>query len=365
MGRNRIGLITLAFCVIAIGYSTFAGAQTQRAASGGIPKKFHNAFVGKIGDKYSIHLELTRTNETLSGSYYYDSVGDDLDLSGTIEPSGQFKLTETDREGKTTATFSGKITFTTIEGQPAMAITGTWKKTGAASVLSLNLSEVRYDVGLGAKLQSKKINQDVKKPKYSIDVEYPQVVGVPTPGQDKFNKLVSAMITRRVNAFKKEAADDQDVPADSMGSSLDVNYTIEMASVNLISVEFLVGTYSAGAAHPNYFYETVNFDTQKGREIKLNELFKVNSKYLSAISRYCIVQLKKKLGEDNNDTINNGAAPKADNYDSWCITDSGLMIFFSPYQVASYADGAPQVLIPYSKIAELLDPFGPLGNYSK
>ena len=366
MGRKTIALIIVC-CFVASGVLSqpIFAAHTQKTAATGLPKKFRNAFVGKIGDKYAIHMELTRADETLSGSYYYDTVGDDIDLSGTIQSTGQFSLTETDREGKTTATFNGKITTTAADGGTAMVITGTWRKTGAAAPLSLSLTEVRYDLGLGTKLQAKKINQDVKKPKYSIDVEYPQVVGIPTPGQDKFNKFVSALITKRINAFKKEVADDTDLPADSMGSSFDVNYSIEMASVNLITVEFLMGTYSAGAAHPNYFYITVNFDTEKGKEIKLNELFKVNAKYLPAISRYCIGQLKKKLGDDNIETINVGAAPSAENFASWCITDTGLMIFFSPYQVASYAEGGQQVLIPFSKIAELLDPFGPLGKYSK
>jgi hypothetical protein len=364
MFRKTIVLIILSVFVVALGYPA-ATAQTQRAATGGLPKKFRNAFVGRIADKYAIHMDLTRSGETLSGSYYYDNIGDDIDLSGTIEPGGQFKLTETDREGKTTATFSGKIVVSTVDGQPALAISGTWKKAGAAAPLSLSLTEVRYDIGLGAKLESKKINQDIKKPKYSIDVEYPQVVGIVSPGQAAFNKFINSLITKRVTAFKKEVADDADIPPDSMGSSFDVNYNIEMASGNLITISFLMGTYSAGAAHPNYFYETVNFDTEKGTEIKLSNLFKPNSKYLSAISRYCITQLRKKLGEDAADTINVGAAASADNFGSWCITDIGLMIFFSPYQVASYAEGGQQVLIPFSKIADIIDPLGPISKFAK
>jgi len=346
MGRKTIVLIVLSCIVIAMGYSTTATTQTQRPVT--IPKKFRNALVGKIGDKYAIHMDLVRDDQTLVGTYYYDSVGDEIEVSGTIEPSGQFKLTETDREGKTIATFNGKITISTIDGQPALAIAGTWKKTGAAASLSLSLTEIKYDLGLGAKFESKKINQTVKKPKYTIEIEYPQIIGFASPGQDKFNKFIGKIIADRTAMFKKDMADSEDVP-DSNGSSFDVNYSIEMASGNLIAISFMVGTYNAGAAHGNYFYETVNFDTEKGTDIKLKNLFKPNSKYLSVISRYCIAQLKKKLGEDNVENINTGAAPTADNYDSWCITDSGLMIFFNPYQVASYAEGPQQVLIRFSK----------------
>src|SRR5204862_7156403 len=138
-----------------------------------------------------------------------------------------------------------------------------------------------------------------------------------------------------------------------------------MADSDFIVVSFTVGTFFAGTAHPNSNYVTVNYDIKSGRDIQLKDLFKPNSKYFAAISRYCIPKLKKKLGADASEMVDQGAAPREENYKNWCITGSGLLILFDSYQVTSYAAGPQQVMIPFSRIADLIEPLGPVGKYAK
>lgn len=340
-------------------------ANPQKTPTTGIPQKFNKVFVGKIGDKYAIHMDLNRSDQNFNGSYYYDNVGSGIDVEGTIDARGKFKLTETDQSGNESASFVGTLTVSGTGELQVIKLEGTWQRKGAASPLSFVATELKFDLGMGAKIESKKINREVKKPKYTIDIEYPQVTGLVDPGQDAFNKYVDTLINKEITDFKKSIDETMEVPPDSTGSSLDINYSVEYATNKLICISILEGTYEAGAAHPNEGYITVNYDTEKHKDIKLSTLFKPNTKYLTAISRYCITQLRKTLGNDGSDWINTGAAPQADNYRAWCITDSGLLILFSPYQVASYAEGAQQVLVPYSKIADLIDPLGPVGGLVK
>ncbi|HKY62130.1 MAG TPA: RsiV family protein, partial [bacterium] len=43
----------------------------------------------------------------------------------------------------------------------------------------------------------------------------------------------------------------------------------------------------------------------------------------------------------------------------------GLIFYFNPYEVASYADGPTELLIPYSELKSWLLPKGPLDSLAK
>jgi hypothetical protein len=132
-----------------------------------------------------------------------------------------------------------------------------------------------------------------------------------------------------------------------------------------------VGSYSAGAAHPNSYSETVNFDLRNGKLLKLADLFQPGSKYLQTISAYCIADLKKQgkqKGPDSmldDDWIERGAGPDAENYGSWTVGKKGLEITFDSYQVAAYAAGPQHVLVPYSALKDLIKTDGPLAQFVK
>ena len=150
-----------------------------------------------------------------------------------------------------------------------------------------------------------------------------------------------------------------------------VAYTIELAQDDLVSIEFVVGSYYQGAAHPNAYTEAVNYDLKNGKQLKLPDIFKPGSKYLQALSAYCISDLKKQakdkgqnsMLEDNS--IKEGAGPTSKNYESWTITKKGLGINFDSYQVAPYAAGPQFVRVPYSAIKEHVNSDGPLGQFVK
>jgi len=132
-----------------------------------------------------------------------------------------------------------------------------------------------------------------------------------------------------------------------------------------------VGSYFSGAAHPNSYSEVVNYDLKNGKALKLSDLFKPGAKYLQAISAYAITDLKKQSKSKGSadmldiESIEKGAAPKADNYDSWMIERTGLRITFDAYQVGPYAAGPQFVRVPYTSLKELINADGPLGQFMK
>ena len=109
--------------------------------------------------------------------------------------------------------------------------------------------------------------------------------------------------------------------------------------------------------------ESVTLTFIKGRELALSDLFKPNSNYLRAISDYCIRQLRNQVSD--YDTLRDGAAPTANNYNGWLITRRGLSITFDAYQVAPYVEGPKDVLVPYSAIKNYAATSGPLAGLVK
>ncbi len=135
-------------------------------------------------------------------------------------------------------------------------------------------------------------------------------------------------------------------------------------------MEFTESTYEAGAAHPNSSTTVLNYDVKNGKKLALADLFNAKANYLSAISSYCIKELKDRSKKDKDSMIDDemmksGAAARADNYRAWAITKKGLWITFDPYQVAAFAAGPQHVLVPYAALKDLIKPDGPVGSFAK
>jgi hypothetical protein len=222
---------------------------------------------------------------------------------------------------------------------------------------------------------TKSIKETKKKPKYEIDVSYPQIEGAAGSTFDKFNRAGRSLVMRKIVDFRKDmnemAAEPEAVETSETGSDLGIGYSIGIARDDLISVEFDIGGYYQGAAHPNSYTEVINFDVKNGKVLKLADLFKPGSKYLAALSAYAIKDLKaqaKAKGPDSmldDETIQTGAGPAVKNFKSWTVTKKGIALTFDAYQVAPYAAGPQQVIVPYSVLKDLINPDGPLAAVVK
>jgi hypothetical protein len=182
--------------------------------------------------------------------------------------------------------------------------------------------------------------------------------------------VVRGLVTKKVAGFKKDMAPaegEEPRPEGSMGSSLNVTYTLILAQDDLVSVKFDVGSYYQGAAHPNSYSDVINYDLKNGKQLKLGDLFKPGSKYLQALANYSIADLKKQSKDKGliDGEIENGAAPVAKNYQSWIITKKGLGITFDAYQVGPYAAGPQFVMVPYSALKDVINPEGPIAQFAK
>ena len=332
-------------------------------------------FKGSIGTSLDLQMKLIRTGDQLAGSYYYQKVGTRIDVRGSVDKDGNLTLDEFDPNGKQTGVFKGIWTVDQKDGLITLA--GNWSKPasekGSDKKTAFSVHEEPITFTGDVDLVAKQIKENNKKLNYEIATQYPQLTGGNNPNLEKFNQAARAAVTRKVAGFKKDMAPEagenteETRPEDSMGSDLTISYTVVLAQDDLVSVDFEVSSYFQGAAHPNSYSETFNYDLKNGKQLKLADLFKPGAKYLQAIANYCIADLKKQATEKGlmAEEIEKGAAAKADNYQGWTITRRGLGIYFDPYQVGPYAAGPQFVLVPYSDLKDLINPEGPVGQFAK
>jgi hypothetical protein len=352
------------------------GTERQHPEGGVAAVAETTFFKGSIGNALDLQMKLVREGEQLSGTYFYQKVGTKIDLRGSIK-DGNVTLEEFDPSGKQTGVFKG-IWKQGSDG--SIEIKGDWMKPNSEKKTAFSLLQEPIEFSDGAEIIAKQIKENNKKLKYQVSASYPQLTGVTNPNHDKFNQTVRSLITRKVSDFKKEMApsakdelapDENPVIDESLGSDVTINYEVALAKDDLIALQFTVSSYSAGAAHPNSYTEVVNFDLKNGKSLKLADLFLPGSKYLQTLSTYCIQELEKQAKSQgdyaamDDDWIKRGAGAELTNYDNWTITKKGLGITFDPYQVAAYAAGPQNVLVPYSAVKEITRPDGPVGQFVK
>lgn len=350
-------------------------AQSQHAIGGATPTET-KYFKGSIGNTLDLQMKLIKTAEQLAGYYSYQKVGTRINLRGTVDKSGNLLLQEFDPTNKQTGEFRGIWAVKSDDG--TITIAGNWSlppgEKGSEKKIAFSIHEEPIFFTGDVEIVNKQIKESNKKLMYEIDAHYPQITGSNNPNIEKLNQILRSFVTRKVAEFRKEMAPEageEPRPEGSMGSDINVAYTIALAQDDLASIEFDVGSYYQGAAHPNSYTEVVNYDLKNGKQLKLSDVFKPGSKYLQAISSYCIEDLKKQAkakGPDSmleDSSIQSGAGPTPKNYQSWTITKKGLGINFDSYQVAPYAAGPQFVMVPFSAIKEHVSPDGPLGQLVK
>ena len=222
--------------------------------------------------------------------------------------------------------------------------------------------------GAAVKFVPRQIRRANRRLRYTVKAKYPQALGAARdPRLARLNQELRKLAAEEVTRFTTDFA-APDEPMGTAESYLDLEYSVTLATNDLVSVWFGIGTYFEGAAHPNHNAISFNYDLRTGRQLKLADLFKPNSDYLKVVSDFAINDLTEQLGEmtaggePDTDWIREGAGPKEENYQSWNLSPKGLEINFNAYQVAPYVAGPHEVVIPLSALKDVLDPNGPLGR---
>ena len=148
---------------------------------------------------------------------------------------------------------------------------------------------------------------------------------------------------------------------------LKIDFTVATETQSFVSM-LGRGSVFTGGAHPNPILASFNEHVPSGKVIAIGDLFSDADAALKILSDETRRQLKgqfeakvraqatdpKALAADlksTQDWIDKGTAPTPANFAVFLVDGAGgkaigLTIIFAPYQVASYADGEPQVEVP-------------------
>jgi hypothetical protein len=329
------------------------------------------ALRGTMGEGLPIQMNLVAAGSStkVTGAYFYEKtdvayVPVGLQLEGTLDKAGHLTLTETDEAGKKTGRFTGTISGGSLA---TLRCTGTWARPDGSGKRTFSLA-VPAQSNLRWKLD--KIERTVKRPRpgYTVGIQWPVFSGA--TDAVVLNKIVAAASKVEAQHFEKEMKTWDPVPSTNEGS-VETSSEIMAITGKVLSVRFADYFYYSGAAHPGHATRVVNCERGTGKAITLGALFSPGSDYLNVIAQHCRTALRKELmpqtggEEDTGRWINEGTAPKAQNYARWSLAPHGLIVAFDEYQVGPYAIGARDVVIPWTLLKPVLRTNGPTADFVK
>jgi len=189
-----------------------------------------------------------------------------------------------------------------------------------------------------------------------VDVKIPVIEGMKNSGlMDQLNQAFE----KKALDFKRET---EKTVKEVVEESIKQGWPIRTGSVYIeyearindnqtmsISVTYY---HFTGGAHGNYYKETVNFDLLNEKELLLPDLFTGSDTYKQVLTD----EILKQMNEDTEYLFPEAIRDfKASDDLNFYLTDEGLVFYFNPYEIAPYARGIVEYLIPYGSLTDVLN----------
>jgi len=196
---------------------------------------------------------------------------------------------------------------------------------------------------------------------YEISVDYPEIKER-TPQTLRFNRWIREKVLADTQRFKRleqraEAHDrKRKLEPARITEGLEIWFDVYYADENLISLRLTHSVMALGQMHPIDYYETINYDLQRGRILQQQELFKRG--YLKVFSQYSrtFIRHTYDLTGTTDDWLDEGTKPRQTNFPNWNIVPDGVLVAFEDYQIGSHSFGQLELIIPYTELKGVLRP---------
>lgn len=171
-------------------------------------------------------------------------------------------------------------------------------------------------------------------------------------------ETVTLELMNRIDATRPAA---QNVLADAKANaglraySYDVTYKpkrIDKGVLSLYGSQMIV----SGAPHPNTVNVSVTYDLSSGNVLSFRDI--LTQEYSAPQLNACILEALKPQADNLYDYYESVVRERFEgdlnSVENWYLSDAGLCIYFSPYDIAPYASGTILAEIPYEKLGGIL-----------
>ncbi len=188
---------------------------------------------------------------------------------------------------------------------------------------------------------------------YVIEIEYPLLVGGDEAGTRAANQYITAAARTEASSFIADLAE----PGNEMvaTSSLTGGYQLSQITPDRLSLEMNYLAELSGAAHPNNFTKTINYDLARERTLEITDIIGNSPADLTRLAGFAKADLIEQFNNDDSlaEWIEEGTAPLPENYRKFTLTNDSLILIFDPYVVAPYAAGVVRVTVPLSALDQV------------
>jgi hypothetical protein len=273
--------------------------------------------------------------------------GDDDGVFGTTTSGGESTTTvaSTTTAGDTTTTVATTTTAATTTTTTAATTTTT---APPVPVVTPQPESYVYPAGAGCR---------------DIEVAYtlPRVSGLPEPVNGAINTQIVDLVHARESRFVLDATTGCDpMYVSDPPAFLNLDFAATTVRAGLLSLRFFGSDYYQGAAHPNAFVFTLNFNPVTGDVFALDAILLPGQ--AGSLATLVGDHLLNDLYAGDVDLYSSwvpGVTP--DMLEHWVVSGDGIEVSFDPYIVGPGAMGAPTVVVPFSELAGIVDPAGPAG----
>ncbi len=191
---------------------------------------------------------------------------------------------------------------------------------------------------------------------YRISGVYPVVVGLPEADQSNVNAAIKQLTEETLSDFRRITAAIPQAKLNGKISILKVTYERTMLTSDLVSFALNVESSIAGAANPNSYVRTFNYDVKKHSLLSIEDIVSDAGGDIQSLSekvRSSLTEAAKVRGAYDENTavlIEAGTAPEAANFNTFLMESGSIILLFSPYQVAPGSEGTQRISIPIQSL---------------
>ncbi len=318
------------------------------------PRPIGECFAGNIEGLGVVRLQLKITTTNAEGTCRLHDGVEEATLDGQRAGGSAFRLVSV-VENRLDERTNGVFQFA-IAGVPP-ALRGSWIPTGTTQNVVVELCHIAKLMKLQRRVGLSIAGFGGTKDFFA---EFP-VFSDSSPFHADVNRQVLGEMRRREAEFNTGVVDHmlEGTRVRSPSYAWDAFSRIEIvhSSEAIASMRDVEYQYTGGA-HGNSSHGGMNFiaANEKVTLFKLEDLFKPDSDWLRRLEKFCVTDLMRQEassigGEDHQFN--------AEELANFTVSPAGLQIYFSPYAVGSYAEGAFTVHVPWEILRPCLRPDGP------